>query len=126
MHEQGPQSIPEWASQERTQDLAWIQENLHIFFPAARQGFQDVGRGAIVSDTTVLVQHQAGESHPFAYLPLNVFEAHKKEGVWDDVVRMVSGYEPEWELVCVLLKNGRESAYCIGLPQLKEEKSDGR
>ena len=51
--------IPEWALKERESDLSWIGENLHVFLPAAQQGFQASGRGALVIDTTTLVR-QAG------------------------------------------------------------------
>ncbi len=118
--ERSPQ-FPEWAERERAGDLRWIQENLHIFFPAARQAFEQSGRGAIVTDITVIpVQHEKGVGHPFAYLPLSVIEAHQAEAVWGDVVRMVKAYDPSWELVCVLLKKGRESAYRIGVPSRKK------
>ncbi len=117
MHERGPQPVPEWAKRERTSDLAWIHENWHIFFPAARAGFEQAGRGAIVTDTTVApVEHEKGKGHPFGYLPLSLIEGHKEESVWGDVVRMVRGYDPTWELVCVLLKQSRESAYRVGAP----------
>lgn len=102
--------IPPWAERERGRDLAWIQENWHIFWPAAAKGFEESGRGAIVSDTTTLVKHGRGESNPFAYLPASEIEQQK----WSDVIRMVEAYDPSWELVCVLLKQGRESAYRVG------------
>jgi hypothetical protein len=112
MPEREPRKIPEWAKRERASDLAWIAENLHVFFPAARAGFEQVGRGAIVTDTTTLVKHERGESHPFAYVPSE--EIYK--GEWLDAIRMVREYDPSWEFVAVLLKQGRESAYRIGVP----------
>jgi hypothetical protein len=109
--------IPEWARRERASDLAWIQENLHVLLPAAQQGFQDAGRGAVVIDTTIIVQHEAGTSHPFLYLPEQAL-AEKKTLV--DALRMVRAYEPARELVTVLLKpHDRESTYRIGVPSLK-------
>ncbi len=108
--------IPPWAERERGRDLAWIQENLHIFWPAATKGFETSGRGAIVSDTTTLIKHEGGESNPFAYLPASEIERHR----WSDVIRMVKAYEPDWEFVCVLLKQDRESAYRVGVPQQKK------
>ena len=38
--------IPEWAVQERLSDLAWIQENLAVFWPAAQAQYRCEGRGA--------------------------------------------------------------------------------
>lgn len=111
-----PNAIPDWAKRERASDLTWIQENLHVFFPAAQSEFGKLGRGAIVTDVTTLVSHPAGESHPFFYLPLVGIEEQK----WGDAIRMVNAYDPTWELVTVLLKRGRESAYRVGVPALKK------
>lgn len=108
--------IPEWAQRERAQDLEWISENLHLFWPAAAQGLAESGRGAIVSDTTTLVKHKNGASHPYFYLPQQEIEQQS----WRDVIRMVRTYDPSWELVAVLLKRGRESAYRIGVPSQRK------
>ena len=108
--------IPEWAQRERAQDLEWISENLHVFWPAAAQGFAAAGRGAIVSDATTLVTHEGGQSHPFFYLP----QLEIEQQPWREVIRMVRSYDPSWELVTVLLKRGRESAYRIGVPTQKK------
>lgn len=109
--------IPEWAWKERESDLAWIQENLHVFLPAAQEGFQASGRGAVVIDATTIVRHEAGMSHPFLYLPEKALE--EKETLVD-ALRMVRAYDPAWELVTVLLKpRDRESTYRIGVPSLK-------
>ena len=118
MPNESPNLIPDWAKRERVSDISWIQENLHVFFPAAIQNFNEVGRGAIVTDVTTLVSHQAGQSHPFFYLPLVGIEEQR----WGDVTRMVKAYDPSWELVTVLLKRGRESAYRIGVPSARKAK----
>jgi hypothetical protein len=112
MSERGSERIPDWAKRERVSDLAWIQENWHVFFPAAQRVYEQSGRGALVTDTTTLIRHGGGESNPFAYLPAQEIERQE----WRDVIRMVRAYDPSWELVCVLLKRGRESAYRIGIP----------
>lgn len=109
--------IPEWAKRERETDLSWIQDNLPVFLPAAQQGFQDSGRGALVIDTTTLVRHENGMSNPFVYWPEKAIE--EKETLVD-ALRMVRAYDPTWELVTVLLKpQDRESTYRIGVPTLK-------
>lgn len=111
--------IPEWARKERESDLAWIGENLHVFLPAAQQGFRDSGRGALVIDTTTLVRHEQGMSHPFFFLAEKAIE--EKESLVD-ALRMVRAYDPSWELVTVLLKpQDRESTYRIGVPDLKPQ-----
>lgn len=109
------QRIPAWAHRERASDLAWIQENLHLLWPAAQHAFREAGRGAIVSDTTLQISHPHGSGHPFIYLALSEVEAPR----WADVLRLVKGYDPTWEFVAVLLKSGRESAYRIGIPTHK-------
>jgi hypothetical protein len=109
--------IPEWAKKERASDMAWIQENLHVFVPAAQQGFADAGRGALVIDTTTLVRHEKGMSHPFVYLPEKAIE---EQETFFDALRMVRAYDPSWEIVSVLLKpQNRVSTYQIGVPSLK-------
>jgi len=42
MVERTPNQIPDWAKRERTNDLVWIQDNLHIFLPAASAGFEQM------------------------------------------------------------------------------------
>ena len=101
--------FPAWAERERTGDLAWIKENLHVFWPVAQQGYEEHGRGAIVVDTT---SRPAGEGHPFGYLPQVVVEQQGDE----DAQRMVREYDPTWEMVTVLLKtHDRTSTYRIGV-----------
>ncbi len=104
--------IPDWAKQEREHDLAWIGENLHIFRQAARAAFESSGRGAIVVDTT---SRPTGEGNPFGYFAQELLEQRDDE----DIKRMVSEYNPEEELVLVLIKSqDRTSAYRVR-PQLK-------
>ena len=65
-----------WAERDRTGDLAWIQENLHVFWPVAHQGYEHQGRGAIVVDTP---QRPTGEGHPFGYFPRAMVEQSADE-----------------------------------------------
>jgi hypothetical protein len=62
--ERRPQ-IPNWAERERTEDLAWISENLQEFWAVAHSGYESEGRGAIVVDTTT-TPTDAG--HLFGYV----------------------------------------------------------
>jgi len=50
--ERGASDIPDWAREERQNDLAWIAENLPSFWPAAQAQFAAQGRGVVVIDTT--------------------------------------------------------------------------
>jgi len=40
MAKQPERHSPAWAEQERAGDLAWIRENLHIFWPSAQLGYE--------------------------------------------------------------------------------------
>jgi hypothetical protein len=99
-------SVPDWAERDRQGDLGWIRENADIFHLAAKLAFQDTGRGAIVVDTTV--QPIPGGGHPFGYFDQETV----KEALDEDTRRMVREYDPEQEVILVLLKQeGRTSTY---------------
>jgi len=103
--------IPRWAERERTEDLAWIGENLQGFWNAARSGYEADGRGALVADTTV---KPTGGGHPFGYMRQEQIQQFGGK----DETRMVSAYDPSWELVIVLLKpKDRMSSYRVGIPK---------
>jgi hypothetical protein len=112
--EQPSRSHPRWAEQQRAGDLEWIGENVHVFWPAAQEAHEELGRGALLVDTTTLAVHDAGESHPFVY----VTQEDIAEKGDEDAQRMVGQYDPSWELVVILLKpQERESVYRVGLPE---------
>ena len=99
--------IPDWGWRERKGDLQWIVQNLHVFWTMATAGLQEHGRGAIVVDTT---SRPTGQGHPFGYFPQ---ESAAQFGI-ADIDRMVREYDPESELVTVLLKPaGRTSTYRV-------------
>ena len=105
MSEHDRPSLPEWAEQDRDGDLAWIEENVHVFWPAAQEGYETYGRGAVVVDTT---SRPTGEGHPFVYFPQEMIEQTGDE----DAQRMASEYDPTGEFVAVLLKiEDRVSSY---------------
>ncbi len=88
--------------------MEWIRENLHIFWPVATDAYVRTGRGAIIVDTTQ--QPVEGLGHPFGYFPQSFVEDRDAE----DVNRMVRGYDPDKELVVVMLKSGeRLSSYRV-------------
>jgi hypothetical protein len=85
--------------------MAWISENMDVFWPAAQQQHQTLGRGAIVVDTTL---RPTGAGHPYMYYT----QAHVNETHDQDAQRMVREYDPAAELVIVLLKpKDRVSVY---------------
>ena len=109
MHHPERRNIPGWAERERVADLAWLGENLQVFWPVAQTGYEEVGRGAIVVDIT---SRPTGEGHPFGYFAQETLE----EIGDDDTQRMVIEYDPAWEMVTVLLKtHGRSSTYRVGV-----------
>jgi hypothetical protein len=115
----GPEQrrIPEWARKERVEDLAWLQENLHVLWPGAQRSYDKVGRGAIVIDTSITVTHEAGRGNPMFYMN----EAQIEELNEPDALRMVRGYDPSWEVVTMLLKKDQKvSTYRIGVPAARE------
>lgn len=104
--------IPDWARKERLGDMLWIAENLHVFGPAAAEAFEAHGRGSIVVDIT---SRPTGEGHPFGYFPQEMVEEEGDE----DTQRMVKAYDPEKEIVILLLKaENRTSTYRVGIGKL--------
>ena len=101
--------IPSWAERERSGDLQWIVENMHVLWPAAQRAYASAGRGALVVDLTTLM----GTGHPFLYSP----KADIAEHADADDLRMVNQYNPQRELVIILLKaNERSSTYRVQSP----------
>ena len=90
--------IPDWARRERSHDLLWIGENLHVFWPAAQQQYEEQGRGAVVVDITVRVGERG--VHPFSYATQELIE----EGDDVNLQRLVREYEPGREMVVTLFK----------------------
>ena len=89
--------------------MSWIGENLHVLWPLAKQAYDEIGRGAVVVDTTV---RPAGLGHPFGYFPREMVEEYGDE----DALRMALEYDPTWEMVTVLLKTeNRSSTYRVGV-----------
>ncbi len=120
MKERGSQrkpDIPDWAHQERQADMGWIGENFHIFWSTANEAFAEMGRGAIVVDT--VLQPIPGGGNPFAYFPQAFIEAYDDE----DTRRLVREYNPQKEIVVMLLKeNDRTSAYRIRLERQRKKR----
>ena len=90
--------VPDWARRERLSDLAWLGENVHVFWPAAQQQYQEQGRGALVVDITVRVGEEG--VHPFLYAPQELI----KEGDDVNLQRLVCEYFPDREMVVTLFK----------------------
>jgi len=112
--ERDRQQIPDWARRERLgasqapRDFEWIGENLDNFWPFARYACRELGRGAIVVDTTLQPAEEGG--HPFGYLSGDDLAQFNDQ----DTTRMVMEYDPESEFVILLWKpDDRTSTYRI-------------
>jgi hypothetical protein len=100
---------PPWAEQERLDDMAWLNENLPVFWPIAQSAYEEIGRGAIVTDLTVDLE---SDGHPFVYCGQEVIVAFGDP----DTIRMVEQYEPDRQFVSMLFKaGGRISPYRVGV-----------
>jgi hypothetical protein len=99
--------LPEWALRERQTDMAWIRENLPTFWSTARTGYDAWGRGAIVVN---IAPRPPGEGYPYGY----ALQTELDLGENERVKQMVRDYNPQQELVVVLLKSEeRNSTYRI-------------
>ena len=103
--------MPTWAARERVTDLIWLVQHLDTLSVVAEGGYLALGRGALFIDTTGRVQ---GFGHPFAFYPNSEIEVFGGEVER----RMVAEYDPEREMVAVLLKSfDSSSVYRIDLPR---------
>lgn len=111
MKERKNRRHPDWAEQERTGDLAWVGENLPILWRAAVESYVKMGKGLVVVDLTTEILG----GHPIFFVPAeDLVEGNSDE------IRMLSEYDPDWELVVTLLKDdGRSSTYRVGIPGKK-------
>ncbi len=91
---------------DRAADIAWIQENMHLFWPTAQEQYQTHGRGALVVDTTV---RPTGAGHPTYYYP----QAMVEEVGHNNATRMVRTYDPQTEIVFMLMKSEGFSVYQV-------------
>lgn len=106
--ERGP--IPNWAERERTGDLLWIAENMHVLWPLAQAALASAGIGALFIELTI----RYGTGHPILYVPKEDVEQLDDP----DMMRMLNEYNPLREMVIVLLKEQqRTSTYRVQSPQ---------
>ena len=100
--------IPDWAQREREADLKWIGDNLDLFCEVSTVAYEEVGRGVIIVDTTRQPINSTG--NPCGYFPQGQVEDFGD----DDINRITSEYDPEREIVVVLLKSeDRTSTYRV-------------
>jgi hypothetical protein len=101
-------TISNW---ERNADLAWLAENLEVFCGAAQSGFEQAGRGALAIDLTNPLETGG---YPAAYWP----QSYVDEFASQAVARVVQTYDPENDVVIMLLKAGEKmSIYRLRKPE---------
>ena len=104
-------NFPDWALRERQRDMAWIRDNLDVFWAAASGAYELGGRGAVAVDA----RQWPSAGRPPDQIAFGYFtQANVDKRDDEDVKRMVREYDPAQELVLVLLKsNDRLSSYRI-------------
>jgi hypothetical protein len=98
-----------------TPDESFMEEYGHVLWPAAKIGFEQSGRGALMVDTTVHKQAQAPDSaNPFIRFGYMCFESVKN---LDDqnLTLQVLTYDPRTEFVAVLVRPDATTSYLVGV-----------
>ena len=104
MKETDPRHIPPEPDKTTAAELAWLKENLHIFWAAAEIGYRDEGRGALVIDA---YSEPLGQATQFHYTPQAQFEEQEDE-VSGRMVEYISEYNPRHEFVAVIISQPEE------------------
>ena len=101
-------------SQQRAGDRVWLHENFDVLWNAARRGYKQSGRGAVVVLATE--QPVPGKGNPMYWLTA----AQVEESGDADVIHMVNKYDPRKEFV-VIVDKGVEgvSTYQLGIEQFR-------
>jgi len=86
--------------QEKTRELAWLEENLTIFWPTAHFGFEQQGRGAVVINA---IEIPLGEDTQFHYADQTRIEEGEDEAS-SRLAQMVSEYDPERQFVMAIIR----------------------
>lgn len=100
------------AELEAAADLAWLRENITIFWPAAHYGYEQVGRGAVA----ILFKTESPEDDEdpvFGYYSQEIIDQDDVE----EVKRLVAEYDPQQEFVAVVLKPDRANSYRLAVEE---------
>lgn len=112
--------------EDQTYDHSWIAPQRDQFSLLARDGFQLVGRGAVMVNLQELILRKfAAEGHPFNYHGVSpeLLESREfdNETARTHLLPLVEQYNPEREFVLVLVKHQRCSIHRLALPTPEEE-----
>jgi len=111
--------------EEKSYDRKWIVNNLHLFVPLAQEGFQKLGRGAILVNLAELIlRKHYEEGHPFNFHAASEdwleSDEFAQENTRVSLRKMLDTYTPETEFVLVLVKTQRITISRFPLPPLDE------
>lgn len=112
--------------EDRAYDHSWIAPQRDRFSLLARDGFQRVGRGAVMVNLQELILRTfAEEGHPFNYHDVSpaLLESREfdNETAHRHLLRLVEQYNPEREFVLVLVKHQRCTIHRLTLLTPDEE-----
>ena len=124
MAEREPRQLPDWAAQERAGDMGWIREHVLSLRMLAEQGYQAQGRGAVVVDTTSVIDHPDGQGHPVGYFGQALIHAELQD---EHTLQLLREYQPQHEFVATLLKTeDRVSSYRLRLVEHPRDPIENR
>lgn len=117
--------------EDQAYDHKWIADNVDLFAPLAEEGFQSIGRGAILVNLAELIlRRYNGEGHPFSYHAPSESWLEADELADGDtrkrVTNLLAEYSPDKEFVLVLVKYNRCSIHRVSLPTAEERDTEIR
>lgn len=112
--------------EDRSYDRSWIAPQRDLFSLLARDGFQQIGRGAVMVNLGELILRKfAEEGHPFNYHDVSSelleYREFDNETARSHLLRLVEEYNPESEFVLMLVKHQRCSIHRLALLTSEEE-----
>ena len=101
---------PEHDNSERQREQEWLEENRPFFYTASVVAAEQIGRGALIVDTTTQLPHGG---HPMSYRPEGEIEADSA------LHTLLQQYDPHREFVVTLLKpEGQTSTHLEAAPTM--------
>lgn len=115
----------EAALEDQAYTCSWIQDNLHLFAPLARDGFQLKGRGAILVNVMELIlRRHYEEGHPFNYHPPTDEWLESDEisslSLRTTARHFLASYVPEREFVLLFVNGDRSVVQRVPFPHEEE------
>jgi len=104
--------------QDRTAHMHFIQRNLDFLLAQAWDGYQRVGRGAVIVDADRAVPDPdwPGGITPGLYVSRKMLGEAGMDWPDTDIKRMVREYDPDKEIVVAIIGGGDGDYYRFGVP----------